>query len=469
MTLVSLTIQESHFHKLKELLIVESGVERSAYVLCGKALSKTDPWVKEEHCKFISYKVLPIPEEQIISSSDSHITWKTDSFVQALKIAETENLTVALFHSHTQGFAQFSEQDDRNEPDLVELAQNRNGKETELLSVILTNEGQIIGRLWHNQQSNTPLKMIRVVGESIRLFYRERGNSFSQKAFDRQALAFGNALNQDLSKLRIGVVGCGATGSATAMLLARLGVGHIALFDADLVEETNLNRLHGACKADLMKPKVEVVGKSITDFGLGVQVRTFNTWINNPKCRDALKSCDIVFGCTDDHSGRILLNRFAYYYAIPVIDMGLAIDVSQEEIPKIKALDGRVTVLSPHNICLLCRGVINPDIAYAESLKRENPTEYQRQKQEAYVLGEGNPNPAVVTFTTSVATMAVNEMLHRLQGFRGDDGAIVNRVRKFHLMEDRRQGAKSETSCPICSSSHCWGKGDVEPFLDLVG
>ena len=49
-----------------------------------------------------------------------------------------------------------------------------------------------------------------------------------------------------MRNLGVGVVGCGGTGSATAMLLGRLGVGRVALFDRDFVETTNLNRLHGA-------------------------------------------------------------------------------------------------------------------------------------------------------------------------------------------------------------------------------
>ncbi|WP_204513535.1 MULTISPECIES: ThiF family adenylyltransferase [unclassified Bradyrhizobium] len=48
----------------------------------------------------------------------------------------------------------------------------------------------------------------------------------------------------DLSQLRIGVVGCGGTGSAFAAHLARIGVRHLALFDADFIDETSLNRLH---------------------------------------------------------------------------------------------------------------------------------------------------------------------------------------------------------------------------------
>lgn len=58
--------------------------------------------------------------------------------------------------------------------------------------------------------------------------------------------ALGSALDNEMRNLGVGVVGCGGTGSATAMLLGRLGVGRVALFDRDFVETTNLNRLHGA-------------------------------------------------------------------------------------------------------------------------------------------------------------------------------------------------------------------------------
>ena len=92
----------------------------------------------------------------------------------------------------------------------------------------------------------------------------------------RQALAFGATLNARLRGMRIGVVGCGGTGSAAAMLLARLGVGQLALFDEDIVEVTNLTtRLHGARRADAdaMRPKVEVVAREISELGIGTRAR----------------------------------------------------------------------------------------------------------------------------------------------------------------------------------------------------
>jgi molybdopterin/thiamine biosynthesis adenylyltransferase len=474
LTTASLTIQERHNSYLRELLLTANAKEQVAYVLCGRTTIHADPWDGHQHHKLISYEVIPVPDDEVISSSTQHITWKTDSFVRILQAAKAKNLTVGVFHSHPRGISEFSIQDDTNEPDLVQLAQNRNGLDTQLLSVILTPDGNLVGRLWISPQDAIPLQMVRVVGQTIHLYYPNRGQGISPAAFQRQSLAFGEALNQDLSMLRVGVIGCGGTGSAIAMLLPKMGIRNIALFDKDIVEDTNLNRLHGAFQsdADAKTPKVKAVERSLVELGLGVQVRTYQAWIGEPYCRDALKALDVIFCCTDDHSGRLMLNRFAYYYATPVFDMGLAIEVSQGETPDFYALDGRVTVLTPapkHN-CLLCREVINPVIARDEALKRNDPAEYERRKAEAYVIGEGNPNPAVVLFTTEVANMAMQELVHRLQGFRGEDGSTPHRVRKFHLTIDRKPAAVPNPNCPVCGTvgAEWWGRGDIAPFLGVV-
>ena len=466
----SMVLQEEHLKYLQESLIRADGRERAAYVLCGEVVVESDPWDSQQRRKYLSYEILAVPEDEIVSSSDRHITWKTNSFVRALKLAQTRGMTVALVHSHPGGIAAFSEQDDRNEPDLAQLAQNRNGPQTKLPSVIITDSGELVGRLWMSQQESIPLQLICVVGKAIKLHYTGRGQDIPSSVFQRQSLAFGEALTQDLSTLRVGVVGCGGTGSAVAMLLPKMGVRLIALFDRDVVEESNLNRLHGATRedAETKRPKVVAVARSLSELGLGVQVKSYQSWIADRDCRDALKSCDIIFGCTDDHAGRLLLNRFAYYYLAPVFDVGLAIEVSPTEPPEIKALDGRVTVLAPSHTCLLCREVINPVVARDEALKRNAPAEYERRKAEAYVLGEGNPSPAVVLFTTDVAIMAIEELVHRLQGFRGENGATAQRVRKFHLMTDRKQAADFKSHCSICGTADCWGKGDIVPFLDWV-
>lgn len=466
MTGYSATFREGHERALRDHLIRDDGCERAAYVLFNTAAIRFDPWDRQAHLKLISASVIPVPEDQIVESTPTLVTWRTASFIAALKKAEANGQIVSIVHNHPRGFPLFSVQDDVNEPELVQLAQNRNGADTQLASFIVTPEGISTGRIWLNPKYHQPMRMIRISGDRLRLQYAVRPVAVGA-AFDRQALAFGPALTQDLRQLRIGVVGCGGTGSAVAMLLARLGVGHVLLIDNDIVDATNLNRLHGArqADADAMRTKVEVVARAITELGLGVKVVTKEAWVGDVECRDALRSCDIVFGCTDDNDGRLFLNRLALFYHIPVFDLGLHMMPSEDPASGFQALDGRVTLVSAGKPCLACRGVVRPALAAEEAMKRENPGLYERRKAEAYVIGAGNPNPAVVTFTTEVATMAVNELLNRLHGYRGEQSA-ASVVRQFHRMTDFNPGAKPIAGCRLCDRDTYWGRGDMEPFLD---
>ena len=472
MTTYSMTFRRDHVDELNSHLIRHDGYEHAAYVLCNQAVIRHEPWDHQAHIRFLSSKIIPVPDDQVIERTANLITWQTTSFVSALRQAAANKQVVGIIHSHPGGITSFSAQDDTNEPDLVQLAVNRNGDGTKILSIIMTANGKMAGRVWLHASRNgyEPMRNLRIVGERFELHYPGRGADMSMPSFQRQALAFGHALNQDLRRLRVTVVGCGGTGSAVAMLLARIGVGQLALIDNDIVDQTNLNRLHGSrqADADAMRPKVEVVAHAIAEIGLGTRVVPIEAWVRDPGCRDVLRSSDVIFGCTDDHEGRLFLNRLAYYYLTPIFDIGLAIDPGEDKTLELKALDGRVTVLAPHHTCLLCRNVIDSETARAETMQRENPEEYEQRKAESYVLGAGNPNPAVVTFTTELACMAINELIHRLQGFRGENGAAANRVRKFHLGEDRRPGHKPGTTCQICAREDIWGAGDVDPFLGRI-
>ncbi|MEE4540162.1 MAG: ThiF family adenylyltransferase [Erythrobacter sp.] len=467
MTLHDLTLLEQHLMALRALVMRDDGVESAAYMLCGINWIASDPWERRRRLRLTSHDVATIPKKDRISASKQHVTWFTASFVELLKRAKDDNLVPAIIHSHPNGPAAFSEQDDRNERDLVQLAQNRNGRDAPLLSVLFAGDGQVIARLWFDGGAPAVVA-VRAVGRHLTIHEPSEGIGFD--FLGRQALAFGTGLNATLRSMRVGVVGCGGTGSATAILLARLGVGQIALFDNDVVETTNLNRLHGARRSDAdgMEAKVDVVAREIAKLGLGVRAVPVRSWIGEPGAREVLKACDLIFGCTDDHDGRLLLNRLAYFYLIPVLDMGLAIAPALAGAG-VRDLSGRVTVLIPGAPCLLCRGIVDPVTARDEQLRRADPEEHERRKREAYVRGGGNPAPAVVTFTTATACMAVDEMVQGLTGFRGDRGWEWQRVRRFDLMQDRRPGAEHDPDCPICTDRGYWGRADIDPFLDRVG
>jgi hypothetical protein len=96
-----------------------------------------------------------------------------------------------------------------------------------------------------------------------------------------------------------------------------------------------------------------------------------------------------------------------------------------------------IHTIVPGHACLLCRGLVDPLRASAEDLARSNPMEFARRKAEAYVEDGGDPAPAVVTFTTEAATMAVNELIQGLTSYRTPPGMAPGRFRQFELSQDR--------------------------------
>jgi proteasome lid subunit RPN8/RPN11 len=463
----TLTIQHRHEEELRSLVLREDGKEGMAYLLCTHAKIDRDPWTGTPELRFISREVVSVDATDILEHSENHITFRPETLHKLLPYCQRNRLFVVLVHSHPPQVPDPSQQDDKNERVLFDYGWVRDGDDIPFGSIVLTNT-TIRGRVWYGW-SPAPFQfdVIRCIGKDF-IFHRLDVSSHRRSSiFHRQILAFGKALDDELASLRVVIVGAGGTGSATAMMLARLGIGRIAILDPDIVEATNLNRLHTArqADADYGRSKAQVVSSTIAEMGLGVSVRGFVNYVDDPSVRDILRSADIIFGCTDDHSGRLFLNRLAYYYCIPVIDMGLLIEVAENNgTPKLKHLTGRVTTLAPGTSCIACRGVTDAEIAREEVLRRKEPGNYAKLKAEAYVRGEGNPSPAVVTFTTATATMAVNEMLHRLNHFR-----ILSSDHRLHDFLDGSEIALASShraGCKFCDTMQYCGRGDTPSFLD---
>lgn len=469
MTCVDLTLHEAHEDRLRTLLARADDVEAAAYVLLGSSEIARDPWTGRRRLRLISHEVVPILEEDMVSADARHVSWRTNGFVALLGRAKREGFVPAIVHSHPGGRPVFSEQDDRNEPELYEIIVNRNGPGMPLASILLAGEREWSGRLWKDRGRPIPFDHVAIVGHRFRQMRPASGTKAGGEFLDRQIRMFGPKTVDLLRSLRVAVVGCGGTGSAVAMLLAHLGVGSLVLLDEDIVEASNLNRLHGATRADAdaMRAKVEVVAASIAAMGIGVRAVPIRRWVDHTDARDALKACDVIFGCTDDHGGRMMLDRYARFYGVPVIDSGLAIEPRPEG--GFADMSARVTILFDGAPCLACRGVVDGVVAAEEAIKRADPAEHDRRKREAYVHGGGDPAPAVVTCTTQAAAMAVDELLQGVTDFRGEGGWAWNRVRRLDRGTERRPGAHPRLGCSICGDPSIVGRGDIDPFLDRVG
>lgn len=461
---LDVTLLECHEEELRRLLHRDDGREAAAYVLFGQADIAADPWTGVRRRRLISHRVVSVAPDAFKSASAVHVTWGTEGFMRLLGEAQQRGLVAGIAHTHPGGPAFFSTQDDANER---ELARTALLKGVDLASLVFGTHGAIAARLWDSPTTSILASSLTLLGSSFQI--RRTENLGGGPAFlARQATLFGSGFNPLVRSLRIAVIGAGGTGSATAMLLARLGVGYLALIDRDIISETNLNRVHGSRSADVKAglPKVEILAREISAAELGVHVITRQAWVGDPSLRDLLRSCDAVMGCTDDHQGRVMLNRFSHFYGVPVFDVGLRMRSAKDA----GAFDmiGRVTVVRPGAPCLLCQGTVNLKQAADEGLRRADPAEFERRKAEAYVADGGDPAPAVVTFTTSVAAMGVDELIHGLTGFKRAKGMVHTCIRRFDRSEDRSTTCQPSSTCPVCGSRANWGRGDTNPFLGVI-
>src|SRR6478672_10527320 len=78
-----------------------------------------------------------------------------------------------------------------------------------------------------------------------------------------------------LSKGRVAIIGCGATGACISGLLGRAGVGHLTIIDRDFVESSNLQRQSLFDEADAAEslPKAVAAARKIAAFNSEVEVR----------------------------------------------------------------------------------------------------------------------------------------------------------------------------------------------------
>lgn len=463
---LDIVLLEPHETTLRELLYRANGSEAAAYILFGKAEIGSDPWSGKQRTRLISHEVIPIAADDMVSSSSMHVTWSTKGFMKLLGLAQHRGLVAGLVHTHPNAEAFFSDQDDRNEAELARTAFNKD--RLGLASLVFGGDNAIAGRLWGSPAEAMEASSISVIGNKVSI-RRTKQDNVETAFLARQSLLFGPSFNPIIRELRVGIVGCGGTGSAVASLLTRLGVGYLALIDNDTIDITNLNRVHGARTSDLLsdQAKVDILAREIEAADLGTQVVARKSWVGDASLRDLLRSCDVLFGCTDDHQGRLTLNRLAHYYGIPVIDVGLRMRSARNDANY--DMTGRVSTIKPGSPCLMCLGVVNIHRAAEEGLRHNDPGEFERRKAEAYVDGGGDPAPAVVTFTTSIACAAVDELIQGLTAFRGNTGMTHNRIRRFDRVEDRAMTCLPIQSCPVCGSESTWGRGDVTPFLGVIG
>jgi hypothetical protein len=271
--------------------------------------------------------------------------------------------------------------------------------------------------------------------------------------YDRQIRAFGAEGQRRLQRRCVAIVGLGGTGSAAALQLAHLGVVDFLLVDRDFIDKSNLNRTYGATPTDIGKPKVEVAARMIRSIRPDARVRCVVGDVTDEEVAHALLGVGIALSCTDSHASRHLLNQMAYQYALPVIDMGVAIDASAGNRA---AIAGHVKALAPGLACLWCMGSLDPQQVRQELMNPE-----QRQ-QDPYFRGTKGPvQPAVISVNSTVVSAAITMLLAMVAG--------LDSPPRYVVYDGNRQRMAAVEIAPVAGCNFCGAEstclaGDTAPL-----
>ncbi|HVP42064.1 MAG TPA: ThiF family adenylyltransferase [Terriglobales bacterium] len=141
--------------------------------------------------------------------------------------------------------------------------------------------------------------------------------------YSRQVLfsGIGAEGQRRLRSSRVAVVGCGATGSAVAALLARAGVGRLTILDRDYVEPSNLQRQSLFDEADAAEslPKAIAAQRRIATFNSELEVRGEVADLRPENVEELLGTEQLVADGTDNFETRYLVNDFCVKNSLPWI------------------------------------------------------------------------------------------------------------------------------------------------------
>jgi molybdopterin/thiamine biosynthesis adenylyltransferase len=242
-----------------------------------------------------------------------------------------------------------------------------------------------------------------------------------------------------------------------AVTLAHLGIGALTIVDPDVVEPSNLNRLYGATweDASVRRPKVEVLARYARAARPQMEVRPIQAALDAPAAWRAASRCDATLVCVDNDAARLVANRLAVQYLLPMID--LATGIRTDGAGAITEAGGQVRTVLPGSFCLECIDGLDRTAAGRERAPAALRALYQAR---GYVTTEEVPAPAVATLNLAVAAEGTSELIALLTGAR--------RLHPYLLYDwctarwTALEASRRET-CVVCGPSGYASLGDREP------
>lgn len=194
--------------------------------------------------------------------------------------------------------------------------------------------------------------------------------------YSRQVLfaGIGSDGQHRLMESRVAIVGCGATGSASASLLARAGVGTLRIIDRDYVEPSNLQRqsLFDENDAAESLPKAIAACRNIAKFNSQIVTEPHASDLQPENTDQLLRDVELILDGTDNFETRYLINDYAVKNLVPWIYVAAvgSCAATMNIIPGETACLSCVFPAAPEGIVDTCdtAGILNSAVNMAASI-----------------------------------------------------------------------------------------------------
>lgn len=138
---------------------------------------------------------------------------------------------------------------------------------------------------------------------------------------ERTRLLLGEDKLQIINNSHVLVVGLGGVEAYAAEMLARAGVGHLTIADADQVSESNINRQIVALHSTIGRDKSDVLSERLRDINPNIELNIWTEYIRDEKTDEILDAAkyDYVVDCIDTLSPKVNLIVGALKRQIPLV------------------------------------------------------------------------------------------------------------------------------------------------------
>lgn len=148
----------------------------------------------------------------------------------------------------------------------------------------------------------------------------------------------------DLEHKKILLVGAGGLGCPLAINLSALGIKHLAIYDGDVVDNSNLARQFVYKETDLGQKKAILLKRFIEERFRSSAVVAFASFLDERQAKETASCYDLVIDASDCRFTKSMLKTIAYEKAVPLISAS------------VYQLEGELQIYQPQVVgaCLNC-------------------------------------------------------------------------------------------------------------------